>query len=258
MSNLFFNLSLTRVLKLNTITVILITYILLHSTAASNQNSTVIPLLEKKNALSQSLDSLNLLRQSNKREGRSFSEIEFKHKQIIDSLQLIRKIIQTDIAETSRLSDNKNHFPLFRLLCLSDWVILLIVAALLFAGILLLLKVVKNVLFNSSKNKASNKPAKLRPLASNPPNSLLSKELSGHNDFAKSQIMNDDQIHFEYSERNSDQLDDKNDEDLETNVIKAASEGMSIQELSRNFHLSSDHITLILKLAESDHYRQKR
>lgn len=247
MPNVFINFALTWVLKLSIIAVTIIISAPLPSPAASDHNSTVNLLFQKKIDLSQSLDSLNLLKQSKKREGRSFSEIELKQKQILDSLHLIRKMIQTDIATTSRFSDNKNGSSFLSFFRLSDWVIFIIAVALLFTGILLLFRTVTNALFSSSKSISSNKSA----LPLNPENHLLSEEFSEPNIITKSQETNGDQIHFEPVEKNPDQPDDRNDKDLETNIIKAASEGMSIQEISRLFHLSSDHITLILKLAES-------
>ncbi|NLL15412.1 MAG: hypothetical protein GX267_18595 [Fibrobacter sp.] len=250
MPNAFISFALTRVLKLSIIAVLFISSLPLPSFAASDHNSTVIPLFQKKNALSQSLDSLDLLKQSKKREGRTISEIELKQKQLIDSLQLIRKIIQSDIEDASQQSDNKNGFSLFRLLKFSDLVIPVIAVILLFTGILFLFGAVKKALFRSSKNIIRNKPDNLNTLPLNHQNSLLSGEFSNRSNIAESpQETNEEQI--ECTGKNPDQFDDKNDEDLETKVIKAASEGMSIQELSRRFHLSSDHVTLILKLAES-------
>lgn len=251
MPKAFISFALNRVLKLSILTVVLISSANVPSLAASGHNNTVTPLFQKKNALSQSLDSLDLLKQSKKREGHSFSEIELKQNQIMDSLQLIRKIIQADVAAASRHSDNKNWVSLLRLLNLSDWMIYIIAVVLLFTGILLLFRTVNNVLFRSSKSFISSKPANLDTPPLNHPDSLLSGEFMNHSDIAKSQEINEEQIHFESDEKDPDQFDNKNDKDLETNIIKAASEGMSVQELSRHFHLSSDHITLILKLAES-------
>lgn len=251
MPNAFISFALNRVLKLSILTVVLISSSPMTSLAASDHNNTVVPLFQKKNTLSQSIDSLDLLKQSKKREGHSFSEIELKQKQIMDSLQLIRKIIQADVAAASRHSDNKNGFSLFRLLNLSDLMIYIIAVVLLFTGILLLFRAVKNVLFRSSKNFISNKPVNLYTPPLNHPDNLLSGEFLNHSEITKSQEMDEEQIHFESDEKEPDQFDNKNDEDLETNIIKAASEGMSVQELSKHFHLSSDHITLILKLAES-------
>jgi len=253
MPDAFISFALNRVLKLSIIAVLLFSIVPIPSLAltTSDHNSTVLPLIQKKNAHSQSLDSLDLLKQRKKREGSSFSEIELKQKQILDSLQLIRKIIQTDVTALSQLSNNKNQFPLFSHPNLSDWVISVVAVTLLFTGILLLFRTVKNVLFRSSKNFISNKPANLDTSLSNHPDNLLSGEFLDLSDIAKSQEKNEEQIHFDAKEKDPDHLDKKNDKDLEVNILKAASEGMSVQELSRHFHLSSDHITLVLKLAES-------
>ncbi len=251
MPNVFVKILLTRAFKFSIVIFLLVTSFFTPSHAAPDQNGTVIPLFQKKNALSQSLDSLDLLKQNKKREGRPLSEIELKQKQLIDSLQLIRKIIQADIAATSKPSDNKYEFPLFRFLNLSDMAIIIVAITILFTGILLLLGTIRNALFRAPEKISSNKPANLGNLPLNLSKSLLSGESSDPFDTTKSQEMIKDQTHFKYNENKTDHPDDKNDGELETKIIKAASEGMSIQEMSRLFHLSSDHITLILRLAES-------
>jgi hypothetical protein len=251
MPNVFVKFILTRALKFCIVIILLVTSFLTPSHAAPDQNSTVIPLFQKKNALSQSLDSLDLLKQNKKREGRPLSEIELKQQQLIDSLQLIRKIIQADIAATSKPSNNKHGFPLFRFLNLSDLTIIIVAITILFTGILLLLGTIKNAFFRAPEKISSNKSENLGNLSLNPSKSLLSGESLDFFDTTKSQETIKDQTHFECNENNTDHPDNKNDDELETKIIKAASEGMSIQEMSRLFHLSSDHITLILKLAES-------
>lgn len=249
----FFNVFLlTRSFKCSIIFFVFITLFFSPSTASPNINSKVLPLIQKKNALSQSLDSLDLIKQSKKREGLSFSEIELKQKQILDSLQIIRKIIQADMEIPPRLSDHKNGFPFLRFLCLSDLVKIIIAVSLLFTGILLLFRMVKNALFRvPKKNLISNKPADLGNLPSKPAKKLLPGELLDSIDNIKAPEAKKDHINFEYNEKKTDHHDDKDDDELEASIINAAAEGMSIQEISRHFHLSSDHITLILKLAES-------
>jgi hypothetical protein len=190
--------------------VVLISSVLALSSAASDQNSTIAPLFMKKKALSQSLDSLDLLKQNKKREGHSFSEIELKQKQILDTLQLIRKMIQTDITTTSRISDNK-ILSFLKSLSLSDWLIFITAIVLLFAGILLLFGAVKKALFGGSKEIISKKSLNLGTLPLHSPNSSLSDEFSETNGSKKTPEMNNDQTHFENSENNPVQPDNKNE-----------------------------------------------
>ncbi len=246
-----FKSDLFQVNKLGLLSSILITLILFNLRAASAHNNAPNPLLQKKSDLSRSLDSLDLLKQGKIREGRSYSEIELKQKQILDSLHFIRKKIQTDLSTSSPLSENTDGIPFLKYLKLSDWLLLISAVGALFYGILLLLGIIKKGIIHRPKTVTTN-----RSIKSN--SSALDTETTGTSDAPADHQLDiitretlKTHLQTINDEKNSDLLDESSDEDLETSVINAASNGMHIQEISRLFHISSDHVSLILRLSES-------
>lgn len=236
---------------------LLIAILFINITSVSKPDSAVSPLIQKKTQLSQSLDSLNLLKQNKKREGKSFSDIEIKENKILDSLQLIRQTIQTNISSSDQDPKIKEkQFSLFKPPNFSDLLMLLTAIIVLFFGILLLLGKAKKILYPNIKN--SNQQKAVQTILNSEDTSSLENicETPASDNQKNLPQMPDPQIQSLEKKQITEELssvDHNNDskEELEAKVIKAASDGMNIQEISRLFHLSSDHVSLILRLSES-------
>lgn len=238
-----------------------ISFFLITSTISANRNNLTTPLIEKKKQLSQSLDSLDLIKQNNKRYGKSITEIELKQEKIIDSLTFIKKKIQSDHSSENKLLNAQNKIPLFfKPLTTSDWLFIVSGIIVLFLGILLLFRLLKRILFREHKN---NKIISLKNKSITHDKSLL-KDTSDTIDSNIGLLEKLQTIPYSppsHTTNNKPEMPLAKEEtlnilpgfkpSLENNIIKAASDGMDIQEISRTFHLSSDHVALIIKMSHN-------
>lgn len=250
-------------MKTNTIhlSIFFITLLFLTGIASINQNNIVLPLVEKKKLLLQSMDSLDLLKQNQKRHGQSFAEIESKQQNILDSLNSIRNKIQTQLSSSP--SKAKSSSP-FKYLNIIDLTLLVTGVIALFCGIMLLYGIAKKMLI--PQNKKSSIKRKDTPslkgntampltdnLSDNTKKIVIDSKDDPNNEFNFNIQTELEKLQVQITNETvaTPAISSSNITDLEESVIKASLNGMNVQEISRQLHLSSDHVSLIVRLAET-------
>jgi len=229
--------------------------VVLHSQPVSTINET-------RRILIQRIDSLDLEKQVLKRQGQPVAEIENTQKEIIDSLNSIRKIIQTTNAERLTVinkSSPENKFLFFKPQGYFDWLILIIASIAGISGLILLVGIIKTLSIKKNKKSSrtslqaaqsyslvkqfrhSEQPSDETVMAENPdPLKALRKRV------AEEKRTENEMISPPYSQ-NPQAVSEKS-ADIKSLVFKAASEGLDVQEISRRLHLSADQVSLILKV----------
>lgn len=260
---------------MNTINLQLFTILLLtlnlSAAQASGKSNQLLPLTEQKKQLSITLDSLDLLKQDRKRAGHTFTDLDLKQNLIRDSLQLIRSKIQHATSTDSKsFKTPKSLQKILSSYTAFDWFLVILATSALFAGILLLYGVMSKMLTNKRKEplvKPSQRrqfqvenPIKSQPTIGSGPGSndysttikLQNIEDTSYNESAPNVVANfPTQPDFKADDISSKKSTSEIKNELEQKVVNAVFLGMSIQEVSRKFHLSSDHVSLIIKLSEN-------
>ena len=233
------------------------------------QDSSEISIVETKRKLSERLDSLDLEKQMKKRHGISIRDIEIRQAKLIDSIQVVRQAIQTKAPEPLRPLSAKAKLLFFKPASLFDWIILIVGAIAAISGILLIYGIFKSLTRRQtpSGNKKS-KPGKPAPIPKQPLESnarLTQTEQSGTELLANlRQRMDAGQIVskadakptvFPEDLHKSNETANPKDqsENLESRIMQAAQDGLDIQEISRRFQVSADHVSLILKISGTRH-----
>jgi hypothetical protein len=248
--------------KINNFCKVSTTLLLLISFSAVLHSQPISAISETRHILIQKIDSLDLEKQLLKRQGQPVTEIENRQKEIIDSLNSIRKIIQT--ATTERISvvsksPPENKFLFFKPQGYFDWLILIIASIAGISGLILLIGIIKTL--SVKKNKKTSRtglqaaqtysqvkqfrhpeqPSNETAISENPDslNSLRRR-------VAEEQRIENETIPPLHSE--SPPASSEKSTDIKSLVFKAASEGLDVQEISRRLHLSADQVSLILKV----------
>jgi hypothetical protein len=226
-------------------------------------------------------DSIDLLKQTFKRKGLPLTELEEKQRVIRDSLKMLNLQIQnTDISHSnSRLLD------LVQLLSnkpesIFDWIIIIVGIIAVISGVFLITGIFS--LFSSkkkaSKSKKSSKkisepppkkPAAAPQPAASPNQSIdelraLAGNTSNTVNQLRRQLKNTDTISSQHEpnihirnqvlqeEMPTALFSDSNTQDelhTQKKIIDAARNGMTPHDISRKYHMSTDQILLILKVA---------
>lgn len=226
----------------------------LHSQPVSVINQT-------RRILTQRIDSLDLEKQVLKRRGQSVAEIENRQKELIDSLNSIRKIVQKEASErptaVKRLPEN--HFPFLKPQGYFDWLILLVASIAAISGLILIIGIVKT--FSVKKKKPKDR---IGFKAAQTYSQMKQFQLPENSSAGAGQVDNPDPLHSLRKRISEEQKQEKetppplfsekhaptsgSSTDIESLVIKAASEGLDIQEISRRLHVSAGQVALILKV----------
>ena len=249
----------------------------LPTVSAYPPNGAEISIVEKRKLLTHQIDSIDLLKQVRKRNGLPIDELEMQQKRIIDTLQQIRIVIQEADAKRS-YPLRARHESFLKPQNLFDWIILIVGGIAILSGIMLILGIMKTF-STRSHLKHSHKPRRI----SEEQESKTSPEKSNTYPKIPSMIDNDSaplarlrqKITTEsltpFTTRTSlhelqnlsskqqqpapmpdnSQNDDLGSGDIKSKVLHAAQSGMDIQEISRQFHISADHVALLLKVAEN-------
>ena len=204
-----------------------------------------------------------------KRHGISIRDIEIKQAKLIDSVQVVRQVIQTKTPESFSPFRAKAKSFLFKPATLFDWIILIVGGIAAISGILLIYGIFKTL--TRRQTPARNKKNKPGKPASIPQETLEIKtrltqtEQSGTDLLANlRQRMETGQIASKADAKSAlfpEDLQESNEkanpkdqsEDLENRIMKAAQDGLDIQEISRRYHVSADHVSLILKISGTRH-----
>jgi hypothetical protein len=237
--------------------------------------------VETRATLIRKIDSLDIEKQLNKRQGFSIEDLENKQIALIDSLKSLRTIIQNE-ASISLIPANKITDPLSSLKSFLnpktnfDWIIIVTSIVALFSGTVLLLGLL-STLFKKVKRSEHIKPTikmKIEP-AILPEIPSPAKPQNPYRITTKIPVLNqrtedtdktlqDLKSRIEESTLNIAEKPDARpptriltaiqsntpplSNDLEKMIINAVQNGLDIPEISKKFHVSTDHIALILKI----------
>jgi hypothetical protein len=248
------------------------------TTLSNNLDSTII---HKRVQLISENDSIDLLKQTFKRKGLSLTELEEKQRVIRDSLKMLNLQIQnTNISHSnSRLPD------LIRLLSnkpetIFDWIIIVVGIIAVISGVFLISGIFSLL---SSKNKASKSKKSSKKISEPPPKKLAAtpqpaaspkqsidelRALAGNTSDTVNQLRRQlkntgtisSQPETNIRAKNLPQQEemppalfaDPNTQDelhTQKQIIDAARNGMTPHDISIKYHMSTDQILLILKVA---------
>ena len=232
--------------------------------------------IELRTRLVTKLDSLDIEKQILKRNGQSFDEIEQQQTKYFDSLNALRKLIQDGLQTPDKVKPSLLPFNLDSILHLNlatiihpvtvlDWTILItstiaILSFLFF--ILALLKTTKKAVRTEkrslqSKNVSVKKQTgPLLPLPETPHPVVPAQQALDSLNKIKQNIQNASEYYEKTDTRPStqrmmavqSQLPEETSGDLEQQVLEAYKNGADIHEISRKLQISTDHVSLLLKI----------
>ncbi|HEX2956397.1 MAG TPA: hypothetical protein VHO70_06190 [Chitinispirillaceae bacterium] len=247
-------------------------------TLPNNLDSTIV---KKRVQLISKNDSLDLIKQTFKRRGLSLSELEEKQSVIRDSLKMLNLQIQN-----TKISPGNSTLPdLVKQLykkpeTMFDWIIIIVGLIAVISGVFLLTGIIS--MFSSKKRaaksrktvkKVSEPPSKkaavppqpaasskqaideLRALASNTPDSVkqLRRQLKSADSKSSGPdiVENDNKPSLQEEMSPPLFMDSTQQHDIQTQqkIIEAAKNGMKPYDISRKYHMSTDQVLLILKVA---------
>jgi hypothetical protein len=214
-------------------------------------------------AISQTLDSLDLEKQARKRTGRSIQELESKQAILFDSLHILKKKLQsTSPAPVTVRKIASIPFPPQNIF---DWIIMIVGAAAAISGVMLVIGVLRNIA--GRKKSPPARPAgkvtySLKDIMSTPsplkdedPEPAVSAQENNPADDLRQRVASTQyESRLQGKSGDIDKLVEPDPEpqqlnELEFNVLQAAKDGVSVQEISRRFHISADHVSLILRIS---------
>ncbi|MBN1758669.1 MAG: hypothetical protein JW863_10145 [Chitinispirillaceae bacterium] len=238
--------------------------------------TTLGDLSERRAEITQQLDSLDLLKQNLKREGIAITEVELRQSRLRDSLNYLRSRIQST-SEAPSPSGNRNPATFLKMPSnLFDWIIVIVGGVAFFSGLMLVIGISRSV--SSRKRRSALKkyqrqaqpqqsapkevetkpePAYPSPDPAPPPPATsgesmnitsLRQRIAHSADHAE-----ENHMVLKEAPRHSIQPripeNSTDDTSLEKQVIAAANDGMDTLAISRKFHISVDHVDLLLKMA---------
>jgi hypothetical protein len=249
---------------------------------AFSLNATPVEKLsEQREVIVHQLDSLDLLKQDLKRNGIAITEIELQQNQLHDSLQHLRTRIQSSTENIPFQSGSKNSLKFIqRPTNLFDWIIVIVGIVAFFSGLLLIVGISRSLSTrrrrHTVKKTSPHTPPPPKPdptpLYKNPGNALPSpppseKPLPGQpKPLTETGSIRLLRQRMEESESPAPPAMPKAPEKpssqepipsvllpeadtLASEVIAAAKSGLDTVAISRKFHISVDHVALLLKIA---------
>ncbi len=225
---------------------------------SSAQTSAQQGLVHEMKGISLILDSLDLEKQARKRAGNPITEIETRQSQLIDSLRTIRKAIQSETLVPEPLPHKPSNLP-FPPRNIFDWIIIFVGTAAIISGLMLITGILRNL-----KRKQRNPDKQPVPPVTYTPGSI--RQTSLQKKIPLSEPQNDpvadlkqrivaNQEQSLYSRPGiADKLIEPAEEtrkmsELEFKVLQAARDGVTVQEISRRYLISTDHVSLILRIS---------
>lgn len=217
------------------------------------------------------IDSLDIEKQLRKRAGKSIDDIEHQQSIYLDSLNSLRKTIQNGFTVSEKRAENPysisfNSFA--HPITFFDWLIVVTSAVAILSCLILL-----SGIFRAASKKIKPKSKTTQPIKNKPQypaNHQVKDDSDGKKILSQletesiNQLRNkikNDAINYETSNpRPPTQIlkappplprQSPTTSDLETQIFQAFQKGSDIQELSRKFQISTDHVSLILKIKGS-------
>ncbi len=243
-------------------------------TAASAYNTAELANSIKE--ITQKIDSLDIIKQDLKRKGQPVNEVERMQEQLRDSLHQIRSKVQKISITGPSISgkiDKNTPFSL-KPSNLFDWIIIITGIIASFSGLILIIGVYKIVVIKRKTKKSRIAPARAAPLLTSDDRKernvtpafpeYTEDSVPEEEDAEKikqirqriereqnSEKKSTHEISYPMSIPDTSAIDPSSTKDnLESKVLRAYHDGMSIVSISRKFHISADHVSLILKMGE--------
>ncbi len=247
--------------------------------AQSDSGGTLDQILIRKQLLSAALDSLELVKQSRKREGESLEELERQTgaiKQSIESLrvQLARAAESGHFPASAPDADKRSLLDMFTTMPKSglDWAILsisgiaVICAIILFIGFIQLARSKRsrtakapqssktapqpNCLSGTLTRNASEIPTKTDTHDSDGLEELRRLAASGYGQETRAPAASLPALHEQA--KNSEIERPSPSGDLREQVLEAARAGMAPKDIAKQLHVSCDQVQLIVRMAENN------
>lgn len=210
----------------------------------AQNRASIESLVSRIDFLNEKIDSVNLEKQIFKRKGQSISEQEKFSAQLRDSLQQIRQKIEKKVTESPDLNKNppfsspiipQNSF---------DWIIIVTGIMAVFSGIILISGIVKTIRNKPKKKNPPKKTSATAPKTLDFNSELPTKPFKIPDDSLSSQEINSSLVTKKWEKPSM------NSPEIEKLVLQAFHDGMDIPDISRKFQLSSDYVSLVLKVAK--------
>ena len=238
--------------------------------------------LSRKKVLSARLDSIEMEKQARKRRGEPLGDLEEESGRIYDSIAALRvKILETDesILHRRKAAGKESLIAPFLKPFTSpahafDWIIIVVGFIALLSGIVLIIGLITTV-FKRSKRKP--KPSKRPPPKKSytekisqgspkipPSDSYLMTDKNDRSiDALRSRMQKDiediqrfnteDSPFTTQDDEQASPAERENKDTVREQIIRAAREGLDVQEISRRYHISVDQVSLILRVAKKGH-----
>jgi hypothetical protein len=231
--------------------------------------------------LTERLDSIDVEKQIRKRQGLPLADLEAQSAAIKDSIAAIRDNmekqagpVQTEAkriqAIMNMITQGANFYKRYIPHSTFDWIILSVAAAaaitcifMLITFISLLLKKKKNVIKQKKANPAAKNTLYDRTGAYSKPDNPAVSDISGNSkkeiDILRKRILEErpsDIIGDVNAERKTEQTeipDSKIVPGIKEEIIAASIKGADISELSKRFHIGTDQVSLILRMAQREY-----
>ncbi len=215
---------------------------------------TVFPALGSNNPLTSrqqltsTLDSLEVEKQAQKRLGVNFQDLELKTQSIRDSLSILRQKITND-PQSIELSE-KQRFSIPMPSGLFDWIVVII-------GIGACLSLIFLIFLKAHLRHTKKKKRFVKLADKFPPPQQTDQVTTNQQQKDKPLPLIPTVSDSENRNAKSTPANQQYQGNLSFNnlILKAAREGLSVQELSRRYQISTDQVLLIIKVAERDQTR---
>jgi hypothetical protein len=261
--------------SLHTAYYLIFSFFLLYSLPVFAIPGTIDLLSEERETISRRLDSLDLIKQDLKREGKAITEIELRQTRLKDSLNYVRNQIQATSRESVPSKHRKSPGFIQKPANFFDWIIVIVGGVAFFSGLMLIMGISRS--FSSRKNRKAGKKRQTPPppvkkvnetvhntpesafpdLSDSTADSSLTRDVSItsiQHRIARSEpsaIQSAPKIPelprksaLQSSPRPTDQ-----ESSLESQVLAAAKSGLDALAISRKFQISVDHVALLLKMS---------
>ena len=235
--------------------------------------------ISRKEILSAKLDSLEMQKQVRKRKGELLEDLEDECRRVHDSIAALRvEIVGTDemVAWRKKAAGEESFAAsllrlFFKPANVFDWIIIIVGFIAVLSGVVLIIGLIHSITKRTRrKPQASMHAPQRKPHTEGSPKSLhgIPPSDSGraadkgdreidtlrrrmHKDIENIQRFNTTDSPFSPQDDVRETLtDQEKKETVRENVIRAAKEGLDVQEISRKFHISVDQVSLILRVAD--------
>jgi hypothetical protein len=227
--------------------------------------------IEVRNRLVTQIDSLNIEKQLRKRTGKAIDDIENQQTIYLDSLNSLRKTIQSGfIASENHTENNRSlsHNSFAHPKTFFDWLIVVTSAVAILSCLILISGILRAAAKKMKPKSKTQQPIKNKP--QHRTNHQVKDDLDGKKILSqletdsinqlRNKIKNDSINYDSPNPRTPTQIlkitpplpqQSPTTSDLESQIFQAFQKGSDIHELSRKFQISADHVSLILKIKGS-------